>query len=63
MTLRPISSLVQYGFPISTLRRWCDEGMINAVKREGEWYVDLVDMLRRHDLDLLADSLENQEKD
>ncbi len=33
-----------------------------AVKRNGEWHVDLVAMLRRHDLDLMADYLENQEK-
>lgn len=63
MTLRPISSLVQYGFPLSTLRRWCDEGFVYAIKRKGEWHVDLVAMLRRHGMDLLADKLENEEKD
>ncbi len=60
---RPIASLVQYGFPLSTLRRWCDEGLMYAEKHNGEWHVDLVDMLRRHNLDNLADHIENQEKD
>lgn len=61
MTLRSIASLVQYGFPISTLRRWCDEGFIYAIKRDGEWHVDLAAMLRRHGLDQMADKLESEE--
>ncbi len=63
MRLTPLASLEQYGIPLRTLRQWCEEGRMYAEKVNGEWHVDLVDMLRRHDLDSLADNLENQEKD
>ncbi len=63
MRLTPLTALEQYGIPLRTLRYWCEEGRMYAEKINGEWHVDLVDMLRRHDLGLLADKLENQEKD
>lgn len=58
--LTSILALERYGIPLRTLRMWCEQGLVYAVKVKGEWHVDLVDMLRRNDMDLLADEIENQ---
>ncbi len=63
MTLRPISSLVQYGISLRRLQRWCKEGRITAELRNGEWWVNLEDMARRLGLDSLADEIADSEKD
>jgi hypothetical protein len=40
-----------------TLREWCESRKIFAKKINGEWHVDLVDMLERNGFDLLAEEL------
>ncbi len=62
LKLTPISQFFHV-FPERTLQRWCDEGDVVAEKINGEWHIDIQDMLRRNGMDLLADHLDNQEKD
>ena len=61
--LRPLSQFANCGIPLRTLQRWCEDGDVNAEKRGQEWYIDIVDMLRRHGHEGLANHTENQDKD
>ena len=56
--LSSLASLSDCGIPARTLREWCEQGRVVAEKRGDEWYVDLADMLRRHELDELAEAYE-----